>query len=179
MNNVEERRKIEKKNLLMLVIAILTLMTAILGATFAYFAANVVGNETASSVIIKTSNLTVSYKTSNEINVNNVGPGWSKTLNFTVSNSSSGYAGYNINWIVGTNTFSGSDLVYTLSSSSDGAVNKTQTVIPKTTGNIGHGVVAMKSTQNYTLTVKFLNRNANQDEDINKSFAGRLEVVGG
>lgn len=179
MNGVEERRKIEKRNIFMIIIAILTLMTAILGATFAYFAANVIGNETASSVIIKTSNLTVSYKTSNEINVNNVGPGWSKTLNFTVSNSGAGYAGYNINWIVGTNTFTGSDLVYTLSSSSNGAVNKSQTVIPKTTGNIGHGVVGMKAVQNYTLTVKFLNRAANQNADINKSFAGRLEVVGG
>lgn len=179
MNETEEK-KIERHTLLIYIIAILTLLVAIIGATFAWFSAKIIGNENASSVLIKSSSLTIEYLASNEINEKNIGPGFSKNLTFTISNNSGGTAGYKLYWLVGTNEFVGNDLVYSLTATSnktgDKFVTANQTVIPKVTEQIGTGVIPTGNVQTYTLNVSFLNRDADQNDDKGKAFAGKIEV---
>lgn len=175
-----EDKKIKRHTLFIYIIAIITLLIAIIGATFAYFAARIIGNENASSVLIRSSSLTIEYLTENEINVKNIGPGFSKDLNFTISNSSGGTAGYKLYWVVGTNEFVNDDLVYSLSATSTGTgdtlVTTNNKVIPKVSGEIGTGAIPSGNVQNYKLTVQFLNKDANQNENQNKTFAGKIEV---
>ena len=51
---------------LLTVIAVATLLVAVVGATFAYFTASVAGNDTASSVVVKTAQIgTITYTNGN------------------------------------------------------------------------------------------------------------------
>ena len=121
-----EDEKVKRHTLIIYIIALLTLFIAIIGATFAYFAARIIGNEEASSVLIRSSSLTIEY---------------------------------------GTTTGTDGTLV---------SVNNKP--IPKVSGEIGTGVITANSTQTYKLNVEFLNRNANQNDNQNKAFAGKIEV---
>lgn len=175
-----EDEKVKRHTLIIYIIALLTLFIAIIGATFAYFAARIIGNEEASSVLIRSSSLTIEYLTQNEINVANISPGFKKDLDFTVSNNSTGTAGYKLYWVVGKNEFINDDLVYSVSGTTTGTddtlVSVNNKPIPKVSGEIGTGVITANSTQTYKLNVEFLNRNANQNDNQNKAFAGKIEV---
>ena len=99
----------EKKNVVFLtVLAVATLLTAVVGTTFAYFTASVSGNNTATPTVITTANnLGISYQDGAEIHpATPVEPGWSQTKTITVTNNSASNAiGYQIKWTDVTNGF--------------------------------------------------------------------------
>lgn len=175
-------KKAQKQTIFITIITLLTLLVAIIGATFAFFAAKIKGNDTASSVLIRSSSLTIEYKTLNEINEPNIKPGFKKTMKFTINNESSASAGYNIYWMINKNEFKNNELIYSLTANSTGSghtfVTASNKPIPKTTEKIGNsqGVIPNNTTQNYTLTVEFVEKGVNQDENQNKGFAGKIEV---
>lgn len=70
----------EKKNVVFLtVLAIATLLTAVVGTTFAFFTATVTGNDTATDTSITTATLGVEYSDGAQINATNIYPGWVST----------------------------------------------------------------------------------------------------
>ena len=77
----------EKKNVVFLtVLAIATLLTAVVGTTFAYFTATVTGNDTATTTTIQTANLSVAYSDGAQINATGIAPGWvSQTTTYSCS----------------------------------------------------------------------------------------------
>ena len=94
--------------MLLTVIAVATLLVAIVGATFAYFTATVQGNDTASSVIVNTAALgTVTYTNGNELNIPNALPGAQASVKFTIAQSAIANVDvdYTISWVNVTNTF--------------------------------------------------------------------------
>ena len=56
-----EERNNKSNTLLLTVIAVATLLVAVIGATFAYFTARVSGEETASTVIVSSANLQITF----------------------------------------------------------------------------------------------------------------------
>ncbi len=72
----------EKKNVVFLtVLAIATLLTAVVGTTFAYFTATVEGNEQAKTTSVTTANLSVAYSDGPQITATGIIPGWiSRTI---------------------------------------------------------------------------------------------------
>ena len=131
--------------ILLTVIAIATLLVAIVGATFAYFTASVQGNGDASSIIVKTAEIgNITYKTGNEIRLENALPGDSGKITFSISASASSTNAipYAINWAEVDNNFTedSKDLVYTLtttdSDSSDHILFTTEQPCPTDNGPI-------------------------------------------
>ena len=178
---------------LLTVIAVATLLVAVVGATFAYFTASVTGNNTASSIIVKTAEIgNITYKTGNEIKMENALPGDTKNLTFTItaSNSSTSNIPYAIGWKNVSNTFTNSskDLVYTLSHTGEN-VGTYVTVTneqpcPTKEGLIGDashqaGSLPAGKTHSYTLTVTFKETYSDQNSDQGKHFYGKLEVTTG
>ena len=113
----------EKKNVVFLtVLAVATLLTAVVGTTFAYFTATVAGNGTAQATTITTANnLGITFSDGDNISDTNIVPGWqsprSKTI--TVTNNGDTAVNYQIDWINVNNTFSkgtsnSDDFVYSL-----------------------------------------------------------------
>ena len=110
----------EKKNVIFLsVIAVATLLTAVVGTTFAYFTATVIGNQSANNVTVSTDTLAVTYAQTSSISVANWVPGKSAAMRFTVANSSKNDTKFNLVWNKGvTNTIADAadakDITYTL-----------------------------------------------------------------
>ena len=112
----------DKKNVVFLtVLAVATLLTAVVGTTFAYFTATVAGNGTATTTTITTANnLGINYSDGAQITGNAIVPGWMATKTVTVTNNGDTPVNYQINWTAVNNTFSKGhsgatdDLVYSL-----------------------------------------------------------------
>ena len=176
---------------LLTVIAVATLLVAVVGATFAYFTASVAGNDTASSVVVKTAQIgTITYTNGNEVKLENAYPGaTSETKTFTVAADSSATANvnYSLNWTNVTNGFvNKEDLVYTLTGANSDASNTTTTLVTKTnevapSANtlIGSSVLKPGETHTYSLTVKFKETGSDQNANQSKSFTGKIEVSTG
>lgn len=176
---------------LLTVIAVATLLVAVVGATFAYFTASVAGNDTASSVVVKTAQIgTITYTNGNEVKLDNAYPGaTSETKTFTVAADTSATAdvNYSLNWTNVTNGFvNKEDLVYTLTGANSDASNTTTTLVTKTnevapSANtlIGSSVLKPGETHTYSLTVKFKETGSDQNANQSKSFTGKIEVSTG
>lgn len=179
---------------LLTVIAIATLLVALVGATFAYFTATVKGNETASSVIVNTATLgTVTYKNGNELRIDSGLPGVEKEVQFTVSSDSSATAAvdYYLNWADVTNTFASNDeLVYSvigeITTPATGSypagtlVSADNVTVPHANGVIGSvGRLQPGETHTYTLVVRFRETGSDQNSNQGKAFAGKISVTTG
>lgn len=175
---------------LLTVIAVATLLVAVVGATFAYFTASVAGNDTASSVVVKTAQIgTITYTNGNEVKLDNAYPGaTSETKTFTVAADTSATANvnYSLNWTNVTNGFvNKEDLVYTLTGTNSDTANtttlvtKTNEVAPSANTLIGSSVLKPGETHTYSLTVNFKETGSDQNANQGKSFTGKIEVSTG
>ena len=113
----------EKKNVVFLtVLAVATLLTAVVGTTFAYFTATVTNTNTPTATSITTANnLEIEYSDGARITGEKIVPGWASTeKTISVTNNSNVTINYQISWTDVANNFSkgGSnttdDLVYSL-----------------------------------------------------------------
>ena len=192
MNSNENQKK--GNTILLTVIAIATLLVAVVGATFAYFTATVTGNTNASSVIVKTANLgTITFTDGNEIKLENALPGANQSKTFTIEAKDATIPiKYGIKLNIQTNEFidttnaNGNDLVYSLSGTTSGGTSSGQTVATVTDGAItetegskylGQGTLGVKEKHTYTFTIKFKETGSDQNSNQNKKFIGSLEVT--
>ena len=161
------------------VLALLVLLN-IGGLAYAFFTATVIGNDTAKGDVVETGSLSIVYTNGQELRGEDILPGWSETKTFTVENTGTVEATYNINWENLTNTFvNKGDLVYTLTSTNSGGT-LTETQMPDSGEHVSilsNIKIAPEVTQTYTLTVTYRNRDADQSSDMGKSLIGKIEVV--
>jgi hypothetical protein len=97
-----------KSVVLVTLLAIETLLVAVVGTTFAYFTATVKGNDTATTTQVTTATIGVSYEDGAQISYtedNPITPGWDQTKTIKVTNNSTVDISYDINWIGIINTF--------------------------------------------------------------------------
>jgi len=169
----------ENKNVVFLtVIAIATLLTAVVGTTFAYFTATVTGNTTATATTVSTATIGVTYSDGDTVTGTNIVPGWSKTKDISVNNTSGSTLYYTIKWTAVTNNFTTpADLVYTLTKTSTNGTNVTETACPTADGNmISNVTIAAGETQSYTLALSYKDSGVSQNADQGKSFSSKLQV---
>ena len=161
------------------VILVLLVLLCIGGLTYSWFSSIITGNNNAQSNVVETGTLSITYTNGQEIRGESIEPGWSETKTFTVENTGTVEATYNINWESLTNTFvNKQDLVLTLSSDNNGGNLEEEQI--SSSGNhinilsnitIGPGVI-----QTYTMTVTYKNENYDQSSDMGKQLIGKIEV---
>ena len=171
--NMDKKQKIT----IISVIAFLLLFT--IGISYAFFTAQVTGNEAAKGTTVTTAHMEIKYTDDNEINAKGILPGWTATKTFTVENTGTREAYYKINWNNLKNTFiNKTDLTYTISSDNNGgAIN--QTIIPDTgfnTNIIDYVEIPVGKKQTYTVVFNYANR-GNQNADQGQSMIGKFEVT--
>jgi hypothetical protein len=178
----------EKKNVVFLtVLAIATLLTAVVGTTFAYFTATVTGNTTATTTTVTSATLGVTYSDGADISATNIVPGWTASKTISVKNDSTVAVTYDISWTNLTNSFvqggtatKTDDFVYTLTkTSTNGAANVTETAVPTVTDTklITGQSIAAGETQSYTLTITFKDTGIAQNENQGKKFITKLQTA--
>ena len=83
--------KVNDKNIYILVIlSILLFLITIIGTSYAYFSYRIKGDDTLKPITIKSAEIYVEYKKYNDIQANNIYPGWEDSLDFSITNSTNG-----------------------------------------------------------------------------------------
>ena len=153
------------------------LVSIAIASSYAYFVANVSGNKDTNNVVITNGVMALEYKDGDEINLANAVPGSSVSKTFTVKNTGNVATNYTIYFSELSNKFvDKTDLVYTLTSS-DGGKNVAQTQVPSTNeAMVSNYAIEAGKTHTYTLTITFLDKEENQDDNQEVSFSTKVTI---
>ena len=172
----------DDKNYLKIVL-ILVLVLAILGVSYAWFAAIITGNDTAKNNKVVTGDLELTYTDTNEISLDNAIPGDSFTKEVSVKNTGTLNAKYNLVWQSLTNTITNDELVFEAtckrlnsSGTEDGtceSISQKAVSSNKIKSNIS---IEPGVTHVYTVKVTFIDTGEPQNYNKNKSFNGKLGI---
>ena len=192
------KKRINKK-LLFLIAFLLIGMMFVVYVTYAYYNAEVSGNESESTVAVTGGSLTINYQNnSGDINAGKIMPGWSATKNFTITATIDYNEEYDTNFkiwydmllVIDRNDFLTGSLEYMLSPiNSD--VNKegifiddTYKPIPTGTNtegiSMGSGYLPNDTTSHtYNLSLRYLDRDdVDQTPEMEGKFYARVNVRG-
>ena len=163
---------------------------SIVGYSYAYFSLEIDG--TGKDVIMSTADLRLIYKDDTELKLVDAMPGDSVSKVITVNNVGTKNATYSLYWGNLINTIQNFELHVTLECKSyinygtenqteSGTCDKIYRAVPisntVTTGNIKKNIsIEPGITQEYTVTIKFDNKNYSQDDNINKTFTGKIGI---
>ena len=160
---------------LVLVIAILIIALASF-TSYAYFTADVQGNDTAANNVITTGNMEITYEDGSVIGTtNNMIPGDSIEKHFSVTNTGTVDTVYDLYLNNVINTFNArEDLVYELISENGANIN--QTTCPYLNSKIASSTIGIGQTHNYILKITFKDTGVNQDDNKGKTFSAKVEL---
>ncbi|MEG1016133.1 MAG: hypothetical protein RSE45_04325, partial [Bacilli bacterium] len=175
--------KNNKKVILTLsIVSVITLLLGLIGMTYAFFVADVTGNDRASSVNINTTKLaSVNFTDGAQIAQGNILPGYkaSKAFNVATSGGNTVDTSYKV-FIYWKNTGI-TDLKYTLTKGGTAVtskpINTVQTTYQKT--EISTGVFSPNAgaqTHNFNFTLEFPETGSDQNAQQGKSFDAYLQV---
>ena len=167
----------DKKIIILSIVGVLLLVSIAIATSYAYFTATVSGNKDTNNVVITNGVMSLEYKDGDEITLDNAVPGNSVTKTFTVKNTGNVATNYTIYFSELSNKFvDKTDLVYTLTSS-DGGKNVSQTQVPSTNeAMVSNYAIDAGKTHTYTLTITFLNKDENQDDNQGVSFSTKVSI---
>ena len=162
-------------------IALLLLLTT--GLSYAYFSANISGNENAKNVVVEAGTLSLVYTDGPEIKAQNIKPGWSTTKEVSVKNNGTLDTNYNVIWQSLINEITNNEVVISATCqrlNSAGTVEGT--CEPISQAAISDMTIAKKIsiesgiTHKYTFTILFKETNADQNYNQGKKFNGVLGI---
>ena len=181
-----ENNEINKSNKIkIIVITALIFLVSIAGISYAYFTIQVVGNDTASSMRLRTANMSLVYNDVQIVSGEYAQPGWSDTKTLTVTNNGNVEAKYAIIWRDLINGIENNELVIsaTCSATSGSCEAISETAVPEKKAEANNIVVKsyisipVGVTHTYTLTALFKETGSNQNYNQNKSFNGTLNIA--
>ncbi len=172
-------------------ISLITLIIlSIVGYSYAYFSLEIEG--TGKDISMTAGDLRLIYKDETDLKLTDAVPGDEVSKVITVTNAGTRSAKYSLYWGDLINTIENFELHATLDCKSytnygettqteNGTCDKIYRAVPisntTTTGNIkGNISIDPGITQEYTVTVKFDNKNYSQDDNMNKTFTGKIGI---
>ena len=175
----------ERKNVVLLtVIAVATLLTAMVGSTFAFFTATVSGEGGTKDVVNAQtiSQVTATYSEGSKIGVTGaaITPTWTGAKTITITNGNDAAIDFTISFAEYTNT-GFENLQYKLEKG-DGTASSIEGTTTSEDDNFvkmetGSTLKAEGATTTFTLTFRLKDTGADQTEaDSNGSFSGKLEA---
>ena len=172
---MEKQEKIP--NIIAIIGAIVLLVLAVVGLSYAFFSAFVKNGETDPSIEGTGANLSLVYTDGKSvITSSNIMPGWSATKTFTVTNNGEADTYYKLNISSITNEFVDGGLTFSIASA-DGGTSVAEQAVGTTTRTISPSItIAEGATHTYTVTAKYINLNTDQTPDLGKSFSYTIGI---
>lgn len=169
--------KDKKPNIIAIIGAVILLVLAVVGLSYAFFSAYIKGSETDTSIEGTGAKLSLVYADGkNVITSSNIMPGWSATKTFTVTNNGEADTYYKLKISNITNAFVEGGLTFSISSS-DGGTSVAEQAVGTTTRTITTPIaIAQGKTHTYTVTAKYINLNKDQTPDLGKSFSYTIGI---
>lgn len=184
----------EKKNMVFLsVIAVATLLTAVVGTTFSFFTATATPEDEKDyqNTTVNTATLGVVYAQEGAINLANAVPGATANYTLSVHNTSSVAIDFNLVWKNVTNTIAAADtdgdVTYKIEScgtdsscASSPTVVQAETKLPEAGAETITGAsrltISPGATNYYRVTVTIKDTGAQQNNLQGKSFSGQVKI---
>ena len=167
-----ETNEVSKSNKIkIIVITALIFLVSIAGISYAYFTIQITGNDTASSMRLRTANMSLVYNDVQILSGEYAQPGWTDTKTLTVTNNGNVDAYYTIKFRELVNTIVNGELV--LSATCTASTEITDAYM------YGSITIAPGVTHTYTVTALFKETGSNQNYNQNKSFIGTLNIGDG
>ena len=173
-----------------IIFSIIASILGVIGFTYSYFSLEVEGN--SKDIVLATGDLRLKYTDVSTLSLENALPGDSITKTLTVENIGTKDTSYNIVWKDLINQINYYDLHLDMkckgyknygkdTQEEYGECKSFYKAVPYTETKINKDIkrdieIEVGVTQVYELTITFLNRNYSQDENLNKSFSGRIEL---
>ncbi len=191
-NKIGENKDMKSDKIIKITVisAITFLLLSILGLTYAYFSLEIEG--AGKDIVMSTGDLRLEYKDETELKLDGAFPGESISKTITVKNVGTEGVKYSLYWGDLINTIENYELHVTLDCKSytnygettqteNGTCDNIYRAVPIsntiTTGNIkGNISIDPNITHEYTVTVKFDNKNYEQNYNKKKSFAGKIGI---
>ena len=173
------------------IITIISLFTlAVMGLSYAYFSTEITGE--GKYVTLDTATLKLKYTDNTVLSLDNAIPGDSVTKTFIVENIGTKKVSYNIVWNNLINTINNYDLQLdmkcksykdynTSSKVESGECSSFYKAVPYTETSISKDIkrnneIDIGITHEYTVTITFKNRPYLQNDNLNKSFSGKIDL---
>ena len=163
----------KKYQIYLLIIAIMLIIS---GVSYAYFA--VTTNGVSNPNIVTSGTMKITFTDGPEISLDNAIPGDTLAKTFSVTNTGNVSTSYDIFLSeIADNFADQSDLAYTITS--DKGVNITSdTQLPGSDDSLSTNIaIGVGETHNYTLTIKFLNKNKAQDTNQGKQYSAKVNII--
>ena len=190
---MKEEKRDKRQSVFLIVISLLTLFFAVVGASFAYFTIVVKGNEEASSVMLRSVKLgQVVFQDGQEISLLEIYPGDYATKTFTIENTGSNVdtpIRYNVYLVQSTNEFASKGIVdfrheivssSKTSTSDESVLGTLSSTVPSpatsTTTPIFSGVLYGNDKHTYEYKIGLIESNSNQNNAQGLTFLGKIQV---
>ena len=168
----------KKPNIITIIGAIVLLVLAVVGISYAFFSAFINGGETDTSVEGTGANLSLVYTDGKSvITSSNIMPGWSATKTFTVTNNGEADTYYKLNISNITNEFVEDGLKFSIASA-DGGTSVPEQAVGTTARTLTNSIaIAQGKTHTYTVTARYINLDVDQTLDLGKSFSYTIGIT--
>lgn len=177
------------------IIVVLSFVLVAVGTSLAIVYYKVNGNDNNGNIDVKTSYVNAMFENGNDINDENILPGWSNRLEFSITNISeelNAVGRYTLIMNIEKNELDSNNFVYNIvgTSTLDGVeleeaqytnivVNRLSfEPVPTISTTLGNGVINTGVKHNYVLTFKFNENGENQDEFQGKTFKANVVAKG-
>ena len=169
--------KDKKPNIIAIIGAVILLVLAVVGLSYAFFSAYIKGSETDTSIEGTGAKLSLVYADGKSvITSSNIMPGWSATKTFTVTNNGEADTYYKLKISNITNAFVEGGLTFSISST-DGGANIDEKTVGTETRTISPSIpIKQGATHTYTVTAKYINLNTDQTPDLGKAFSYTIGI---
>ncbi|MBE6158406.1 MAG: BspA family leucine-rich repeat surface protein [Firmicutes bacterium] len=177
---------------ILIIIAAFLVLSLVTSASYAYFVANVQGNENSNNTVITTGDVSLYVADDGVVRLSNAYPTQYVEKVFGITNIGSATTTYNVYLSNIINTFADkNDLVYTIRSirapgmyqgltQVDGCANSNERVVPSIVGEESNIISSCQinpgELQLYVLTITFKDDGTNQDDNKGKKFAALVSV---
>lgn len=197
---MEKKKVFSLKFLFVTIIPLLSFIAVVVGSTYAFYmiTIDVTGNEKTEEMLFESARVVAMFEATNEIDDENIRPGYSNELHFTIVNTSDKenlFGRYTLSWEIRKydNEIDDENFVYTLTGKSyikdesniinQDERNKLINVsvpmrIPDATTSIGYGIINTGVTHDYTLKIELRDNGKNQNDLQGKSFSGKIVAKG-
>ena len=167
----------KKPNIIAIIGAIVLLVLAVVGLSYAFFSAFIKNGETDTSIEGTGANLSLVYTDGKSvITSSNIMPGWRATKIFTVTNNGEADTYYKLNISNITNEFVDGGLTFSIASA-DGGTSVPEQAVGTTARTLTNTIaIAQGKTHTYTVTAKYINLNKDQTPDLGKTFSYTIGI---
>lgn len=176
----------QKKHLFITILGVLTLLLALIGASFAYFTATINKPRGNQSLVLGTTTLEgVTFKSTNNLTLLDATPGKFVETEYTVTNPNAGAkVRYTLKVVADINEFTPDGGLKQALIKVTGGDLQEERVIDFTDGeNVKEGILvsnkdlSSKESDTYKIKLEFAETNQNQDANKGKSFVAHIEAT--